>query len=130
MKTLLYTTDGKYVFSGAIGERHVAMWQIDGSKADNGVVCSLSLEQPAVSIDCSGFDKEGEILRVAAVSEAGVAYVWSALTVAELSVAQPTRISLGASSKGSKKVKQCVLAARYLLWIQAHTLLQHISTRL
>jgi U3 small nucleolar RNA-associated protein 5 len=112
VKALLFTPDGKYVLSCAVGERHVAMWQCEGSKADTGVVCSLSLEHPAVALDCTGFDKEGEILRIVAVSEGGVAYIWSAPTVAELGTAKATTISTKGTGKGSKSANSSVLAAR------------------
>ena len=83
------------------------MWHVEGGKSAAPV--TLSVEHPAVAIDVGGFDRDGEVRRVVAVTEGGVAYIWSAPTVAELGSAKPTVIRIEHSGKGSKP---CVLAAR------------------
>ncbi|KAG0584808.1 hypothetical protein M758_3G237500 [Ceratodon purpureus] len=109
VKALCFTPDGKYLLSSATGECHVVMWHVEGGKSAAPV--TLSVEHPAVAIDVGGFDRDGEVRRVVAVTEGGVAYIWSAPTVAELGSAKPTVIRIEHSGKGSKP---CVLAARFL----------------
>lgn len=85
------------------------MWHVEGGKSEASAPVTVSVEHPAVAIDVSGFDKDGEVRRVVAVTEGGVAYIWSAPTAAELGSAKPTVIRVEYSGKGSKPV---VLAAR------------------
>lgn len=109
MKAMLFTEDGRYFLSCAVGERQIAVWQCEGSKAEAGIVCSLSVEQPAVALHCCMISEGKESVRVAAVSESGVAYVWSSASMAELGTVKPTRITIG---KGSKDNRACILAVR------------------
>lgn len=119
VKALVYTDDDTHFFSSANGERHVALWHNYGSKKGAAAACSLSMEHPAVSLDCSG--ELSKSLRVLAVSEAGMAYVWHASSVEELSKVKPIEVSValekGEASPGSKSGKSsrsAVLAAKFI----------------
>lgn len=85
------------------------MWNVEGGKSETPV--TLSVEHPAVAIGVSGFDEDDGVRRVVAVTEGGVAYVWSASTVADLGSVKPTVIRAEHTGKGSKPG---VLAARCL----------------
>ncbi|XP_024381323.1 uncharacterized protein [Physcomitrium patens] len=114
VKTLCFTPDGKYLLSAATGERHVVLWHVEGGKSETSAPISLSVEHPVATIDISGFDEDGDVLRVIAVSEGGCAYIWSAPTVNELETTKPTIISVGQSGKGRAGAKPRILAARFL----------------
>ncbi len=67
-----------HAVSSAVGERHVALWEVPPrkkSKKQHPAVTSLHVEDPVVQLDASGTE-DGEGFNVAAVSEAGEAYVW------------------------------------------------------
>lgn len=85
------------------------MWQVEGGKSEAAAPVTLSVEHPAVAIGVDGFDNDDDVKRVIAVTEGGVAYVWSASTAAELGSAKPTIIRVESTGKGSKPG---VLAAR------------------
>ncbi|MCO5603650.1 hypothetical protein L7F22_057801 [Adiantum nelumboides] len=119
VKALVYTGDDCYFLSSAVGERHITMWHSDGSNEGSAALCSFSMEHPAVSIDCNG-DLPG-LLRVLAVSEAGVAYIWQAETVEELSNLKPIKITVAHSkdetspaNKMGKSFKPAILAAKFI----------------
>jgi len=117
VKSLCFTPDGKYLLSSATGECHVVMWHVEGGKSEAAAPITLSVEHPAVAIGVSGFDKDdGDVRRVVAVTEGGVAYVWSASAVADLGNAKPTVIRVEHTGKGSK---QGVLSARWLPWAES-----------
>ncbi|KAH6558246.1 hypothetical protein KP509_1Z072200 [Ceratopteris richardii] len=119
VKSLVYTADDCYFLSSADGERHIAMWHYDGSKKVLAASCSLSIEHPAISVDCSGgFPGNMQIL---AVSEVGIAYIWDATCIKEVSEAQPIKIKLaddknGGSTfnKNTRSFKPAILAAKFL----------------
>lgn len=120
VKHLAYTEDDKHFISSAIGERYVAVWQSDGSKHGGAAACVLSMEYPAVSLHCSGGFSELS-LRVLAVSEAGLAYVWHASSLEELSTVKPVKIAMAQSKseassarKSGKNLRSAVLAARFI----------------
>uniref|UniRef100_A0A803NEA5 Uncharacterized protein n=1 Tax=Chenopodium quinoa TaxID=63459 RepID=A0A803NEA5_CHEQI len=52
VRCMTLSKDGKYVFSSAVGERYVAVWQVDGSKKQSAS-CALAMEHPSVYLDCS-----------------------------------------------------------------------------
>ena len=85
------------------------MWHVEGGKSESAAPITLSVEHPAIAIDVSGFNKDGDVRRVVAVTEGGVAYVWSVSTVAELGSVKPTVIHVEHTGKSSAS---CVLAAR------------------
>ncbi|KAI5059090.1 hypothetical protein GOP47_0025409 [Adiantum capillus-veneris] len=118
VKALVYTGDDCYFLSSAVGERLITMWHNDGSNKGATALGSFSMEHPAVSIDCSG-ELPG-ILRVLAVSEAGVAHIWQAENVEELSNVKPIKIAIAKSkgetspaSKVSKSFKPAIFAATF-----------------
>lgn len=71
-----------YAASAASAERQVSLWQVPPgrkSKKQHAAAGSLVLDEPAVQLDaatCSGADGQQGAFLVAAVSEAGQAYVW------------------------------------------------------
>ncbi|GLJ14877.1 hypothetical protein SUGI_0242040 [Cryptomeria japonica] len=118
VRVMMFATSGKHIISSAAGERHVAVWKCDGSKESRAAACVLSMEQPAVALDCKAFGDDGEGLSVLAVSESGVAYIWHSESVEELTSAKPSKVtvSLGKEdssiSKSLRKSKPCVFAAK------------------
>lgn len=119
VKAVVYTGDDRYFLSSAFGERHVALWHNDGSKKGAAALCSLSIEHPAVSLDCRG-ELPG-FLRILAVSEAGTAYIWQAASLEELSKVKPIKIAVATakaegspSNKGGKSLKSAVLAGKFI----------------
>jgi len=91
---MVFTDDGKYILSSAVGERYVASWRIDGGKKQSAS-CVLAIEHPAVFIDCKCFKNEGVDdagLYVLAISETGVCYTWCGKNVKELrNYSKPTK---------------------------------------
>jgi hypothetical protein len=117
VKDIVYADDNMHFFSSANGERHVALWHNNGNKKSTTAVCCLSMEHPAVNLDCSG--EFPQSLRVLAVSEAGVVYVWHASSAAELSKVEPIKVVLdnvkGEASSGKRKSsRSTVLAAKFI----------------
>ncbi|KAI3863686.1 hypothetical protein MKW98_031278, partial [Papaver atlanticum] len=110
VRCMIFSEDGKYILSSAAGERHVALWEIDGSKKKS-VSCVLSMDHPAVFLDCkckvSGQTDDAGIY-VLAVSEVGHCYFWYGRHVEELRNAKPTRISLSAEGHFSKNHKSAL----------------------
>jgi U3 small nucleolar RNA-associated protein 5 len=93
---MIFTEDGKYILSSAVGERYVAVWRISGGKKQSSS-CVLSMEHPAVFLDSRCIDS-GEVddsgLCVLAISEIGVCYLWFGQNIEELRNANPTKVSL------------------------------------
>eukprot|EP01018_Ginkgo_biloba_P014729 Gb_29253 [translate_table: standard] len=118
VRAMRFTQNGKHIVSCAAGERHVAVWECGGSKGTGAAAAVLSMEQPAVSLDCKALGEDLEGLRVLAVSETGVAYIWHSQSVEELSMSKPTKITAslarGEASvpKSSRNSRPCVFAAR------------------
>ena len=117
MKDIVYADDDKHFFSCANGERHVALWHNNGSKKSAAAVCCLSMEHAAVDLDCSG--EFSQSVRLLAVSEAGVVYVWHASSVVELSKVEPIKVAIdnvkGEASPGKRKSsRSTVLAAKFI----------------
>ena len=92
---MIFTEDGKYILSSAVGERYVAIWTISGGKKQSAS-CVLAMEHPAVFLDCRCIDS-GEVdagLYVLAISEIGVCYLWFAQNIEELRNTKPTKVLL------------------------------------
>lgn len=93
---MIFTEDGKYILSSAVGERYVAVWRISGGKKQSAS-CVLSMEHPAVFLDSRCIDG-GEVddsgLCVLAISEIGVCYLWFGQNIEELRNTKPTKVSL------------------------------------
>lgn len=95
VRCMIFTEDGKYILSSAVGERYVAIWAISGGKKQSAS-CVLAMEHPAVFLDCRCIDS-GEVdagLYVLAISEIGVCYLWFAQNIEELRNTKPTKVSL------------------------------------
>lgn len=118
VRAMLFTENGKYIISSAAGERHVTMWKCDGSNGNGAAACVLSMEQPAVALDCKTFGEDGEGLIVLAVSEIGVAYIWRGQSVQELGLVKPSKVMVSSEevetqgTKPRRNSKLCIFAAR------------------
>ncbi|CAN6301203.1 unnamed protein product [Urochloa humidicola] len=95
VRSMVFSNDSQYVLSSGIGERYIAIWKLGGGKTKSSN-CILSLEQPAIFVDCKCSD-EGEI-HVLAISEIGVCYFWSASNIDDLRNKKPTKIAVSESS--------------------------------
>ncbi|MCL7035639.1 hypothetical protein MKW94_013547, partial [Papaver nudicaule] len=107
VRCMIFSDDGKYVLSSAVGERYVALWEIDGSKKQSAS-CVLSMDHPAVFLDCKCKESDAGIY-VLAVSEVGQCYFWYGKHIEELRNAKPTRISLSAEGHFSRNHKGALL---------------------
>ncbi|CAL4938998.1 unnamed protein product [Urochloa decumbens] len=95
VRSMAFSNDSQYVLSSGIGERYIAIWKLGGGKTQSSN-CILSMEQPAIFVDCKCSD-EGEI-HVLAISEIGVCYFWSARNIDDLRNKKPTKIAVSESS--------------------------------
>lgn len=94
VRCMVFSDDGKYLLSSAVGERYVAIWRIDGSKKQSAC-CFLAMDHPAVFLDSrciSTGDDEDTGLCVLAISEMGVCYFWHGKNVQELQDSKSTKI--------------------------------------
>ncbi|GFQ05720.1 WD repeat-containing protein 43 [Phtheirospermum japonicum] len=94
VRCMIFSEDGKYVLSSALGERYVAVWKIDGSKTKSSSAL-LAMEHPAVFLDTrcgNNGNSENAGLSVLAITETGVCYFWHGKTIDELRNSKPTKI--------------------------------------
>ncbi|KAK0607855.1 hypothetical protein LWI29_021569 [Acer saccharum] len=107
VRFMMFTEDGKYILSSAVGERYIALWRTDGDKKQSAS-CVLAMEHPAVFIDGRCIDNE-EVdeagLYVLAISETGVCYFWHGRNIEELRNTKATKISLSSEDNKSKNQK-------------------------
>ncbi|KAK6161055.1 hypothetical protein DH2020_004436 [Rehmannia glutinosa] len=71
VRCMIFTEDGRYVLSSALGERYIAVWKIDGSKAKSASAF-LAMDHPAVFLDSRCLNSENPDnagLSVLAISE-------------------------------------------------------------
>lgn len=113
---MIFTDDGRYILSSAVGERYIAIWRVDGSKKQSAC-CVLAMEHPAVFIDSRCFETEGVDdagLCVLAISETGVCYTWCGQNIEQLRNAKPTKVLLSDEefSKNRKGSLSSVFAAK------------------
>lgn len=111
---MIFSEDGQYIVTSGVGERHVAIWKVGGGKKQSAI-CILSMDHPAIFLDCKKLDndgKDGEGLSVLAISEMGVCYFWYGSSIEELGNCQPTRISVFLESK--KKFDVAIYSAKLL----------------
>ncbi|GAB2265871.1 hypothetical protein Dimus_000902 [Dionaea muscipula] len=104
---LILTENGKYALSSAVGERYVAIWNINGSKKQS-VSCVLAMDHPSVFIDTKCVDSGEEDdagLCVLAISEIGICYFWYGKNIEQLRSTTPTKISLSLDDVLLKKQK-------------------------
>ncbi|EFJ36438.1 hypothetical protein SELMODRAFT_404454 [Selaginella moellendorffii] len=105
----VFTEDGRYVLSAAVGDRNIAVW--DTNEVGKEAKVALAMEHPAVALDSWGFEKDGTERKILAVSETGEAYIWSGLSLEELGKAEPVRVRVGSKNSG-KASKQSILLGR------------------
>lgn len=99
---MIFTEDGKFILSSAVGERYIVLWRTDGGKKQSAS-CVLAMEHPAVLID-SIHVNNGDIY-VFAISETGVGYFWYGQDIEKLRNAKPTKLSLSLEDGLSKTHK-------------------------
>lgn len=110
VRCMTFSDDGKYVLSSAVGERYVAVWEVDGSKKKSAC-CVLAMDHPAIFIDSKcigtgGVDNSG--LSVFAISEMGVCYLWSGANIEELRNSKSTKVAVSEEDNLSKNYKGAV----------------------
>ncbi|KAK8950202.1 hypothetical protein KSP40_PGU018426 [Platanthera guangdongensis] len=106
VRCMIFSEDGKIILTSGVGERHIAIWKIDGGEKKSAS-CVLSMEHPAIFLDSRGSSLESskvQGLYVLALSEKGVCYFWFGSSIEELHNARPTVIS---SSLESSLLKKC-----------------------
>ncbi|KAG6555921.1 hypothetical protein Mapa_002563 [Marchantia paleacea] len=108
---LAFSQDGKYALSSSTGERQVSIWECEANTSTTGAALSLSCDQSVVSLDGTRFQEGTGSLKLLAVSEGGVAYVWQATTLKELAGVKPTTVSVAKSPGASNGVEACIIAA-------------------
>ncbi|KAI3469334.1 hypothetical protein Pfo_025997 [Paulownia fortunei] len=94
VRCMVFSEDGAYVLSSALGERYIAVWKIDGSKKKSASAF-LAMDHPAVFLDsrcANSGDGDNAGLSVLAISEMGVCYFWHGMTIDELRNSKPTKI--------------------------------------
>ncbi|GLU08451.1 hypothetical protein SLE2022_253640 [Rubroshorea leprosula] len=72
VQCMVFTEDGKFILSSAVGERYGAMWRTDGGKKQLAS-CLLAMEHPAVFVDSRCV--ENGVLYVFAISENGMLFL-------------------------------------------------------
>ena len=116
VRCMIFSEDGNFILSSAVGERFIAIWKIDGGK-NQPASCVLSMEHPAVVLDCKGSDTEasnGSGLYVLAISEAGLCYFWYGSSIEALKASKPTKISLSIDYPFSRSNKGlAIFAAKF-----------------
>ncbi|KAJ8490384.1 hypothetical protein OPV22_012105 [Ensete ventricosum] len=114
VRCMIFSEDGHYIVTSGVGERHVAIWKVGSGKKQSSI-CILSMDHPAIFLDCKKLDndgKDGAGLSVLAISEMGVCYFWCGGSIEELGNSQPTRISVFLESK--KKFDVAIYSAKLL----------------
>lgn len=104
VRCMIFTEDGRYLLSSAVGERYIAIWKVDSSKKQSAS-CVLSMEHPAVFLHSKCIDNENTNdvgLYVLAISESGLCYFWFGKDIEDLRNAKPTKISLFSEEQGVK----------------------------
>lgn len=110
VRCMIFSEDGKYVISSAVGERYVAVWKIDGSKK-KAASCVLAMDHPAVFLDSKCIyteDGDNAGLSVLAISEMGVCYFWCVKDIEELRSLKATKVLLSVEDRLSKTPKSGV----------------------
>ncbi|XP_060203229.1 uncharacterized protein LOC132631616 isoform X2 [Lycium barbarum] len=110
VRCMVFSEDGRHVLSSAVGDRHVAVWKLDGTKKKSAC-CLLAMDHPAIFLDSycikSG-DENDTSLGVLAISEIGVCYFWHGKNFEELHNGKPTKIRASLDEKILKKHKEAV----------------------
>lgn len=109
---MVFTEDGKYILSSAVGERYIVVWSLGGGKKQSAS-CVLAMEHPAIFVDSrlSKVDGDDETaLYILAISEIGVCYLWYGQNLEELRSAKPTKILISDNDISSKSKKRAIPA--------------------
>lgn len=107
---MIFSEDGRYVLSSALGERYIAVWEIDSSDKKSGSAF-LSMDHPAIFLDSkfvNAGDEDNASLCVLAISEVGTCYVWHAKTIDELRNSKPTKIFVPSDDEVLQKYKGAI----------------------
>ncbi|KAK9289201.1 hypothetical protein L1049_017675 [Liquidambar formosana] len=117
VRCMIFSEDGKFILSSAVGEKYIAVWGIDDSKKQSAS-CVLAMEHPAVFLDSRFIDKGGVDdagLNVLAISEMGVCYFWCGKNIEELRNSKPTKVSFSLEdfSKNHKGTLPTIFAAKF-----------------
>ncbi|KAJ6846318.1 WD repeat-containing protein 43 [Iris pallida] len=115
VRCAIFSEDGKYILSSAVGERYIAIWKMDGGKKQSAS-CVLALEHPAIILDMKGSDSESsEVagLYVLAISEAGLCYFWYGSNIEALQNSKPTKIALASGSLSRNNKGLAIFAAKF-----------------
>lgn len=107
VRCMTFSDDGKYVLSSAVGERYVAVWEVDGSKKKSAC-CVLAMDHPAISIDSKSIGVGNAGLSVLSISEMGVCYLWSGKDIEELRNSKSTKVTVSVEDGLSKNYKGAV----------------------
>lgn len=108
---MVFTEDGKYILSSAVGERYIVIWSLGGEKKQSAS-CVLAMEHPAVFVDsrCMKNGAGETTLNILAISEIGVCYYWYGQNLEELRNAKPTKVSISDNDISSKSKKWAIPA--------------------
>ncbi|KAJ6812601.1 WD repeat-containing protein 43 [Iris pallida] len=115
VRCAIFSEDGKYILSSAVGERYIAIWKMDGGKKQSAS-CVLALEHPAIILDMKGSDSESsEVvgLYVLAISEAGLCYFWYGSNIEALQNSKPTKLALSSGSLSRNNKGLAIFAAKF-----------------
>ncbi|PKA61233.1 hypothetical protein AXF42_Ash006130 [Apostasia shenzhenica] len=130
VRCIIFSEDGNYILSSGVGEKHIAIWRIDGGKKKSAN-CVLSMEHPAIFLDSRGSDVEGskvQGLYVIALSEMGMCYFWYGSSIKELQNRWPTKILLSfESSTLNRNKNQAIFAAKLDRIVGPASALVHIA---
>ncbi|PIM99339.1 WD40 repeat-containing protein [Handroanthus impetiginosus] len=110
VRCMVFSEDGRYVLSSALGERYIAVWEIDSSKKKSASV-SLAMDHPAVFLDSRSIrsgDEDNAGLSVLSISETGVCYFWHGKTIDELRNSKPAKIYVPSDDRVLPKHKGAI----------------------
>lgn len=105
---MVFSNDNQYVLSSGVGERYIAIWKLGSEKTERSN-CILSMEHPAMFVDCKCSDGEIHIL---AISEIGICYFWSANDMDDLRNKKATKITSSESSVSTAHQAFSIFAAK------------------
>ncbi|CAH9095577.1 unnamed protein product [Cuscuta epithymum] len=103
VRCMVFSEDGQYLLSSAVGERYVAVWKVGGRKKQPACCCSLAMDHPPVFLDSRsiGTQEDDMGLCVLAISEAGVCYFWYGKSIDDLRSCKPTKVYSDGKTKGA-----------------------------
>ncbi|CAK9328960.1 unnamed protein product [Citrullus colocynthis] len=116
VRCMVFTEDGRYILSSAVGERYIVVWSLDEGKKQSAS-CVLAMEHPAIFVDSRRSNDGGDetALYILAITEIGVCYLWYGQNLEELQSAKPTKILISdndISSKSNKRAIPAIYAAK------------------